>query len=85
MERDFDDTDEEWGEPVVIESSKNVRFPEIIPVRVSFDMKAELETIVMYEHKAGTSPLIRDWITEKLKKYERNPHYLRFKKQMDKE
>jgi len=66
------------------EEESRVKFP--IPKTVKFDREsiAELELIVMFERKSGISTVIRDWVTEKIRTYQRNPQYLRFKKQLKK-
>jgi hypothetical protein len=58
------------------------RFPLRMTIRIDWAMRKELELITMYERKNGSSTTVRDWMTEKLRGYERNPHYIKFKNQM---
>lgn len=62
--------------------SEKQKFPLKITVRIDWPMRKELELITLYERKNGSSTVVRDWMTEKLRGYERNPHYIKFKNQM---
>lgn len=62
--------------------SEKQRFPLKMTVRIDWTMRKELELITLYERKNGSSTVVRDWMTEKLRGYERNPHYIKFKNQM---
>ncbi|MCJ7423432.1 hypothetical protein MUP01_04085 [Candidatus Bathyarchaeota archaeon] len=58
------------------------RFPIKMTIRIDWGMRKDLELITLYERKNGSSTLVRDWMTEKLRGYDRNPHFLKFRNQM---
>lgn len=60
------------------------KFPLKLTVRVDWTILKELGLITLYERKNGSSTLVRDWITEKMRGYDRNPHYIKFRNQMAK-
>ena len=64
--------------------SEKQRFPIKMTVRIDWTIRKELELVTLYERKNGSSTTVRDWITEKLRGYDRNPHYIKFKNQMAK-
>jgi hypothetical protein len=65
------------------EINEENKFPIAKSVRITKDMLNEMKLIVTYEHTSGVSSLLRDWITDKIRQYQRNPQYLRFKKQLE--
>ena len=58
------------------------KFEIPLTVRIDYPMDKQLEQIALFERKTGKSALVRDWITDKLHTYERNPQYLRWLKQL---
>jgi hypothetical protein len=61
---------------------KGNRFPVMLGVKLDHPSFKELEMVAMYEQSVGKSPMVRGWITDKLRDYERNPRYLAFKKKV---
>jgi hypothetical protein len=51
-------------------------------IRIDWEMRKALELVTLYERKNGSSTTVRDWMTEKLRGYERNPHFIKFRNQM---
>lgn len=64
--------------------SERLKFPIKLSVRIDWQMRKELELVTLYERKNGSSTTVRDWITEKLRGYDRNPHFIKFRNQMAK-
>jgi hypothetical protein len=56
----------------------------VLSIRADPALKFQLEDIALFEHMGGggVSALVRKWIVEEVHRYERNPQFIRFKKEL---
>ena len=60
-----------------------VGYPYIVGVRVDEETREELDIIALFDRKK-VSTWIRDLIVSAVKRYQRNPQYKRFKRELEK-
>ncbi len=60
-------------------SAMDEQFPIVLSVRIDDEMHEKLKLISLYE-KMKKSELVRRWLLEKIRTYERNPAYKRWLK-----
>lgn len=61
---------------------KTVHYPCQLATKVDWETIKELDDISLYEKKKRAT-LVRDIVLDKIKVYERNPAYKRFKNQLE--
>lgn len=59
-----------------------VKFPQVLHTRVDTELSTKLDKIAAYEHST-TSNLVRSTLVVLAQKYDRNPQYLRWLRQLE--
>jgi len=64
------------------EEKREIHYPHIISTRVDWETKGEIEDIALFDRKKPAT-WIRDLIIGAIKRYQRNPQYKRFKRDLE--
>lgn len=61
---------------------REIKFPLLISTRIDWETSRELDDIALFDHKkVGT--WLRDLIVDAMKRYQRNPQYKKFKRDLE--
>lgn len=63
-------------------SKREIMYPHIVSTRVDWETKKEIETIAFFDRKKAAT-WIRDLIISAIRRYQRNPQYKRFKRDLE--
>jgi len=60
----------------------SIRYPILVGAKIDYETREELDIIALFDRKkVGT--WIRDLIVDAVKRYQRNPQYKRFKRELE--